>query len=122
MSDISSSAPGRLVAYLRGAVGGKLRTVVRYRADDHRVLYGEDGAAEARAALQGVDRDGDGGPAGDHHGTVRVHDDALLLHLPEGGAQGTLVTAAPDALSEVHDLVRGSRHHLENGTNGPNPT
>jgi hypothetical protein len=71
---------------------------------------------EVRAALREADPE-PAGPAvrntlGARRGTIECYEETVLVHLPEGDDRGTLVTADPDALSELYDLLRGIHHHL----------
>ncbi|WP_276260414.1 hypothetical protein [Haloglomus litoreum] len=42
----------------------------------------------------------------------------MLVDLPEGPDQGTLVTAEPDALTEVSELLQGMHYHLSTAVEG----
>jgi hypothetical protein len=130
MTETTSGAPGELVAYLRGAIGRDLESVIRYRADGHDHLYGEADSPPraARAALEAIDRDRQGWgavdeAAGPHRGTVHLHDDVLILHVPERGSRGVLITADPEGLPEADRVVRGAHAHLRTGEgNGIQPS
>jgi hypothetical protein len=122
MTETTSSAPERLVPYLRGSVGRGLRTVIRYHEDGYEQLYCDEGLSdEIRAALREADTESAGtavrNTLGARRGTIECYEDTVLVHLPEGTDRGTLVTADPDALPELYDLLRGIHHHLP-GANG----
>ncbi|WP_254823319.1 hypothetical protein [Haloglomus halophilum] len=120
MTETTSNAPERLVPYLRGSLGRGLRTVIRYHDDGYERLYCDEGLSdEVRAALREADT-GSAGTAvrntlGARRGTIECYEDTVLVHLPEGNDRGTLVTADPDALSELYDLLRGIHHHQSVG-------
>lgn len=58
-------------------------------------------ARETEALL----REDDYPPIGETHATTEVHEDAIILHFPEGPEEGTLISLDPDAAQLLTGFV-----------------
>lgn len=115
-----------LVDFLRDAAGRHLRGVVRYRADDYRFLFdrqdagwGPDEQADLavfvdqfrHAELTESERT-QALNVGNHHVTVRLYDEAVVLHFPQGEDVGTLVSLDPEAATSLAAFVSQCLQYL----------
>jgi hypothetical protein len=115
-----------LVEFLREAAGDRLRGVVRYRADDYRFLFDREDAGWGpseqadletfvdqfrHAELEEAERT-DALNVGNHHATVRLYDEAVVLHFPQGEDVGTLVSLDPAAAASLAEFVSACLKYL----------
>ncbi|WP_135853305.1 DUF7522 family protein [Halorussus salinus] len=99
-----------LVDFLRSKAGDSLRGVIRYDSDDYRFLYVRTDVTEAYGGTSNFEavvrqyREAEPTEskqegtlyAGNHHVTVRLYDDAAILHFPQGEEYGTIVSVDPN--------------------------
>jgi hypothetical protein len=115
-----------LVEFLHDAAGRHLRGVVRYHADDYRFLFqrsdagwGPDEQADLEtfveqfrhAELTETERT-EALNVGNHHVTVRLYDEAVVLHFPQGADLGTLVSLDPEAATSLASFVSQCLRYL----------
>jgi len=120
------SEDGALVEFLQDAAGRQLRGVVRYREDEYQFLFdredagwGPDEQADLaafvdqfrHAELTETERT-DALNVGNHHVTVRLYDEAVVLHFPQGEDVGTLVSLDPEAASSLAGFVSQCLQYL----------
>jgi len=115
---MSLHASQTIAEYCKEAAGSYLRTVFHYDNGDPETLFIRDDVDEqyAEAELAHYFRllsataadEGDQTDAlhvGNHHGTLRLYDDALLLNFPQGDGIGTLIALDPEAGREIATFV-----------------
>lgn len=127
VSELDESAAGQaaLVSFLRDAVGGELRTILQYDQESFDFLYAREDAIEKDSAedAQGFVEDlrnaetsetrrTDLHNIGDHHATVRVYDESVLIHFPQGDDVGTLVTVDPSAAGNLTGFLAACLDYL----------
>jgi hypothetical protein len=115
-----------LVGFLDDVAGRHLRGIVRYHADDYRFLFdradagwgpGEQADLEAfvdqfrHAELTETERT-EALNVGNHHATVRLYDEAVVLHFPQGEDVGTLVSLDPEAATDLAEFVSACLKYL----------
>lgn len=105
-----------LVQYLQHRAGDTLRGTVEYEGNDVDILYLRDDVAEQRIRSeidQMVSRmkpetspqEDHAFPFGSLHGTVRMFDDAVLVHLPKQTEEGVVVALEPAAARTLHSFI-----------------
>lgn len=98
--------------------GAYLRTVVHYENSDYEMLYLRDDVAdeyttseltkyydELSVEEEREKRQTDVLNVGNHHATLRMYDDALILHFPQGDDIGTVISFDPEAGRECSQFV-----------------
>jgi len=99
-----------LLDFLRSKAGRSLRTVVRYDSEGYRFLYQRTDVADVYGGTttfeevvkqyreaEPTESDKQGTLyVGNHHVTVRLYDDAAILHFPQGKEYGTIVSVDPN--------------------------
>lgn len=113
-----------LFGYLRRTAGDTLRSVVRYDDSDHQVLYGSDAlsnysAAEVESFVE-RHREERGEElrrerrydVGALHSTVRLYEEAVIIHLCGNDGVGVVVSLYPEAASALSTFVRGCHEQL----------
>lgn len=89
--------------------GDAYRTAFHYDADDWEAMHvrsdlqtrtlGEEvpDIIERARETEALLREDDYPPIGETYATTEVHEDAIILHFPEGPDEGTLISLDPDA-------------------------
>ena len=107
-----------LFKYLEKRAGENLRGVVRYSQDSTDVPYLRDDVQEVRLESQ-VDRmlrrmrpessskEEMSFPFGDLHATLRIFDEAIILHFPLGADRGLVISLEPEAAAQLNSFVNG---------------
>ncbi|QLG63043.1 hypothetical protein [Halorarum salinum] len=105
-----------LVRYLQAKAGEYHRGTIRYDGAETDVLYLRDDLREERL-LSEIDRmlkrlrpeasskEERSFPFGDLHATVRIFDDAIILHFPRGVDRGTVVSLAPETARDLNTFI-----------------
>lgn len=107
------------VSFLRQKARTSLRAVVRYDADGFDVLHLRDDVASRYAPVEIADaierhraaetedrRHETGLRTGAHGATLRVYEDAVIIHLPRKGGYGAVVSLDPDAAADCVSFVQ----------------
>ena len=109
---------GELLRYLEKQAGSNLRGVARYDYDSTDVPYLREDIREVRMLSQ-VDRmlrrlrpesdpnEEKAFPFGDMHATLRIFDEAVIMHFPLGVGRGIVVAMEPEAASQLTTFVDG---------------
>lgn len=105
-----------LLRYLEDQAGEHLRGIARYERDSIDVPYLRDDLREVRMHSQ-VDRmlrrlrpesdsiEDAAFPFGDMHATVRLFDEAIIMHFPLGVGRGMVVAMEPETASRLNTFV-----------------
>lgn len=113
-----------LTEFLEKRAGELLRGIARYEADASDVLYLRDDVKRQRIRSE-IDRilnrvraesspkEERSFPFGDLHATVRVFDDATILHFPTGVNRGVVVSLEPDIAQDLNTFVRQCLEQIE---------
>lgn len=122
---MSKGASETLVEFCQQEAGPYLRAVFHYENGEFERLYVRDDVAEqysesewddyfSRLAAEEEDETGQTTAlnVGNHHATLRLYDDALVLHFPQGEEVGTMVSFDPEAGRECSKFVLQSLHQL----------
>jgi hypothetical protein len=113
----------RLVEFLREKAGPALRVVARYDGDSYEFRFTRDdiesqySRAELRQHVESFRMDENVGNAlerdlhaGDHHCSLRVFDETVILNFTQGAGVGTIIslepTAGRDLLSFITEALR----------------
>ena len=116
----SQSDAGAFVSFLRRTARTSLRAVVRYDADGFEVLHVRDDvetryepvevadAVERHRTAEAVERRHETGlRAGEHGATVRVYEEAVVVHIPRNdGTYGAVVSLDVEAAANCVSFVR----------------
>lgn len=119
-------ADQRFVEYLHTYAGSSLRGIVRYTDEECEVLYARDDVAalyenEAglgevtdilRATEAAEERQAELLRAGDHEVTVRLYEDAVVLHFPRSTGAGTVVALDPEVAGNLRSFLDGCLEYL----------
>ena len=112
-----------LFTYLEEQAGENLRGVVQYSKDSTDVPYLRDDVREVRLQSQ-VDRmlrrirpessskEEMAFPFGDLHATLRIFDEAIILHFPLGADRGLVISLEPEAAAQLNSFVNGCLDRL----------
>lgn len=113
-----------LVRFLKHEAGEYLRGVVRHHRGSMDMLYLRSDIREYRLQSQ-VDRmltriqpeshtaEEKAFPFGDLHATVRLFDDATIIHLPTGSRRGIVVSLDPGAARDLASFASRCLDHIE---------
>lgn len=105
-----------LVTFLEQRANEFHRGTVRYDGDNTDTLHLRDDIKEARLSSQ-IDRmlrrlrpeasskEERSFPFGDLHATVRLFDEAILLHFPTGKDRGIVVSLEPETARELNTFI-----------------
>lgn len=108
--------PVDLVRFLQHKAREYHRGTVQYDGSDIDILYLRDDIREERLLSQ-IDRmlkrirpeatsTGERSfPFGDMHATVRIFDEAIILHFPTGTDTGTVVSLAPETARDLNTFI-----------------
>lgn len=121
-----------MLRFLRETAGDDLRALIQYRGSDldldrERRYVRDDVAAADDIDLETVvrqfrlaepieDRREDLLGLGTHHTTVRLYDDAVLVHFPQGDAVGTILSLDVSFLPRVSEFVGRSIEYINSET------
>lgn len=106
-----------LLDYLENAAGEYHRGTVRYDGNDTDVVYLREDVKEARLTSQ-IDRmlnrlrpetspkEENAFPFGDLHATVRIFDEATILHFPMRRDRGVVVSLKPETARDLNTFIR----------------
>lgn len=106
----------RLIDYLERRASDYHRGTVRYDGDGTDVLYLREDIRESRLSSQ-IDRmlrrlrpeaspkEEPAFPFGDLHATVRLFDEAILLHFPTGTDRGIVVSLEPETARDLKTFI-----------------
>jgi hypothetical protein len=114
----------RLVEFVRGRAGARLRAALYYTADDCEVLaLREDLSREAvrdvlprlhdsLADSRGLVEASEYEPLGPVEATVELHEEGLLVHIVEGERRGTLLSLEREAGADLTEFVEACSRRL----------
>lgn len=117
-------ATGELIRYLDEQAGEYLRGVVRYDRESTDVPHLRDDVRESRLISQ-IDRmlsrlrpestsaEERSFPFGDLHVTLRMFDEAIIMHFPLGRDRGVVVSLEPETARQLNTFVGGCLERLE---------
>lgn len=106
----------RLIDYLERRASEYHRGTVRYDGNGTDVLYLREDIQETRLSSQ-IDRmlrrlrpetsskEERAFPFGDLHATVRIFDEAILLHFPTGQDRGIVVSLEPETARDLNTFI-----------------
>lgn len=114
-----------LIDYLEQRAGDYHRGTVRYEGNDTDVLYLREDVKETRLISQ-IDRmlgrlrpeaspkEERSFPFGELNATVRLFDEAILLHFPVGNDRGIVVSLEPETARDLHTFVGECEKRIRN--------
>ncbi|WP_459881305.1 hypothetical protein [Halorubrum gandharaense] len=107
----------RLHEYLKEEAGDSYRTAVHYDADDWDAIYGRPDlppeelrdivstAVKRARAERALIPESEYPRLGRTHATTEVHENGVVIHLPEDGTKGTLISLDRSAASRLTEFV-----------------
>lgn len=123
--DGSGMVEKALIDYLEQRAGEHHRGTVRYDGDDTDVLYLRDDIRETRLTSQ-IDRmlgrlrpeasskEERSFPFGELNATVRLFDEAILLHFPVGNDRGIVVSLEPETARDLNTFIGECEKRIRN--------
>ena len=113
-----------LLSYLEETASAYHRGTVSYDGNSSNILYLRDDIREERLQSQ-IDRmlrrlRPESSPEeeqsflfGELHSTVRVFDEALIMHFPLGNDEGVIVALEPDAARSMNSFIRECHQQID---------
>lgn len=114
----------QLVDYLRNQAGDYLRGVARYDSGGHSVIYLRDNLRSRRFksdVSQMIDRlkqetrarENRAFPFTDLHGTVRLFEEAMVMHYPHTQERGTVITLDPEVGQNLSTFMHECEERIQ---------
>lgn len=113
-----------LITYLRSQAGDYLRGVATYNAEEYSVLYLRDDLRTQhfetdldkihdRLRYESRAREQRAFPFGPLDGTVRLFEEAMVLHYPHTQERGTVITLDPEVGRDLAAFMRECEKRIE---------